>query len=431
MNGRLPESAFPPAAIAEAMGHIYRRRMTTISGGNISVRDDEGAIWITPSQVDKGRLCAEDIFCVKPDGRIEGRHKPSSELPSHRQIYEARSDVRAIVHAHSPALVAFSICHKTPDTAVLPEVHYLCGEVGYAPYEPSGSEALGRRIAAVFADGHDCVMLENHGIAVGGADLDTALMRFEALELTAGTIIKANMLGDVRSPAAEQGRPGADVGDAFGQIERRALGDDEKALGRELCEFVRRIYRQRLTISGGGGFSARLSDRSFIITARGANWRLVDVEDLVRIDDRACVAIPPPDRVVLLHDAIYRQHPDVGAIITAAPPEATAFALTDAHLDSRIIPESYVFLRDVVRISGSRKEEPVRLAALVGPDRPAALVENEGALVVGTSILHAFDRLEVLNATAAAVLNSRRIGQVMPLTDGMIEGLRGGPPPGG
>ena len=103
------------------MERIYRYRMTTTSGGNLSIRDDDGSIWITPARVDKGSLRREDIVRVRPDGTVDGPHRPSSEFPFHRAIYAARPDLRAIVHAHPVALVAFSICRRVPDTRLLPQ----------------------------------------------------------------------------------------------------------------------------------------------------------------------------------------------------------------------------------------------------------------------------------------------------------------------
>jgi len=54
------------------MERIYRYCMTTTSGGNLSIREDDGTIWITPARVDKGSLRSEDIVCVRPDGTVEG-----------------------------------------------------------------------------------------------------------------------------------------------------------------------------------------------------------------------------------------------------------------------------------------------------------------------------------------------------------------------
>src|SRR3954454_8745896 len=110
----------PRDEIMRAMERIYRYRMTTTSGGNLSIRDDAGDVWITPARVDKGSLRREDIVHVRGDGTAEVPHPPSSELPFHRAIYAARPDVRGIVHAHPVALVAFSICRRGPPTPPLP-----------------------------------------------------------------------------------------------------------------------------------------------------------------------------------------------------------------------------------------------------------------------------------------------------------------------
>src|SRR5262249_29247070 len=148
--------------------------MTTTSGGNLSVRDDDGSVWITPAGVDKGSLRRDDIVRVGPDGAAEGPHRPSSEFPFHRAVYAARPDLRAVVHAHPVALVAFSLCRRVPDTRLLPQSRRVCGPVGFAPYALPGSEALGRNIAASFAEGFDCVVLENHGVVTGGTSLGHA-----------------------------------------------------------------------------------------------------------------------------------------------------------------------------------------------------------------------------------------------------------------
>ena len=98
----------PADQIVMFMQRIYDKRLTTMSGGNLSIRDSEGNIWITPAGIDKGTLSRKVIICVRPGGVCEGQHKPSSELPFHRSVYHLRPDLNAVLHAHPPALVAFS-----------------------------------------------------------------------------------------------------------------------------------------------------------------------------------------------------------------------------------------------------------------------------------------------------------------------------------
>ncbi|MEZ6068304.1 MAG: class II aldolase/adducin family protein [Planctomycetaceae bacterium] len=122
---------------------------------------------------------------------------------------------------------------------------------------------------------------------------------------------------------------------------------------------------------------------------------------------------------------MYRRHPEFNAIVNADPVNATAFSVTDAVLDSRTIPESSIFLRDVARIPfGVQFTEPETLAASVSPRAPIALQSNDGVLVCGTTILDAFDRLEVLESTAEAIINAASLGPVTPMPKAVIEELR-------
>ena len=106
------EYLHPRDEIIEIINRVYRMGMTTTSGGNLSIKDDDGCIWITPSGIDKGTLTPKDIVKVLPDMTYEGIHVPSSELPFHSEMYKVRPDVKAIVHAHPPALVSFAIARK-------------------------------------------------------------------------------------------------------------------------------------------------------------------------------------------------------------------------------------------------------------------------------------------------------------------------------
>ena len=114
----------PRDQIILVISRIYKRGLTTTSGGNISIIDENGDIWVTPSAVDKGSLQPDDIVCVKKNGTISGRHKPSSEFPFHRAIYESRPDIKSVIHAHPPALVSFSIVRQIPNTNIISQARH-------------------------------------------------------------------------------------------------------------------------------------------------------------------------------------------------------------------------------------------------------------------------------------------------------------------
>ncbi|HLL91286.1 MAG TPA: class II aldolase/adducin family protein [Tepidisphaeraceae bacterium] len=424
----MPERSLihPRQELVDTLDRIYRYRMTTTSGGNLSIRDEVGDVWITPARVDKGSLRPDDVVCCRAGGTFDGRHRPSSELPFHQAIYAARPDLGAVVHAHPVALVAFSACRTMPDTKLFPQAWHVCGPVAFAPYALPGSAKLGKNIADVFATGVDCVMLENHGVVVGGADLQQAFRRFETLEFNARTAVRAARLGSVRSlndAQLEQSKRPRSVLDAF---EPAPASTAEKEARRLVAEFVRRGYRQRLLTSTEGTFSARVGDGDeFVITSYDVDRAAATAENLTLVRGGRREAGKRPSRAAEVHRAIYAKHPTVRAICNAMPINAAAFGIVPgATLDARVIPESYLFLRDVVVAPfGAQYGDPAQLASLVGPDRPVVLMENDGALVIGTSVLDAFDRLEVLEATAEAVIDAGAVGPVCPMGDADITEL--------
>ncbi|MBV9923418.1 MAG: class II aldolase/adducin family protein [Acidobacteria bacterium] len=406
------------------MERIYRYRMTTTSGGNLSIREPDGTVWVTPARVDKGGLRREDIVRVNPDGSTEGLHPPSSELPFHQMIYAARPEVGGVVHAHAVALVAFSITGQAPDTRLFHQSRHVCGPVGFAPYALPGSEDLGKSIADTFAEGFDCVVLENHGVAIGGENLQNAFQKFETLEFTAKTVIKARLLGDVRYLSDEELELRNQV-PPLEEFRPEQPSSRELELRRQLADFTRRGYQQRLFISTGGSFSARVDKDSFLITPSQADRHNLGVEDLVLVRDGRAEAGKRASRAARNHRAIYERHANVGAVLNASPVNVTAFSVTRAALDSRTIPESYLLLRDVGRVPyGAQFKDPEGLARQVSLSAPIALLENDGVLVVGASVLEAFDRLEVLESTSEALVNSRLIGEVAPMSEEVINDLK-------
>ncbi|HEX8148476.1 MAG TPA: class II aldolase/adducin family protein [Pyrinomonadaceae bacterium] len=423
MSG-LSKYLHPRDEIMQTMERIYRYRMTTTSGGNLSIREPDGTVWVTPARVDKGGLRREDIVRVNPDGSAEGLHPPSSELPFHQMIYAARTDIRGVVHAHAVALVAFSITGQAPDTRLFHQSRHVCGPVGFAPYALPGSSDLGKSIAETFRKGFDCVVLENHGVAVGGGSLQNAFQKFETLEFTAKTLVKAKLLGEVRYLNEEELELRNRV-PPLEEFEPDAASSRERDLRRQLVDFTRRGYDHRLFISTGGSFSARVDDESFLITPSQVDRHALGVEDLVLVRRGRAEAGKRPSRAARNHRAIYERHPRVGAVLNASPVNVTAFSVTRAPLDSRTIPESYLLLRDVARVPyGVQFREPEALARQVSPRAPIALLENDGVLVVGANVLEAFDRLEVLESTSEALVNGRLIGEVAPMSDEVIDDLK-------
>lgn len=412
------ETLHPADRLVAMMNRIYRRGLTTTSGGNLSVLDEAGNIWITPSGLDKGALTREQICCVKPDGQVVGNVKPSIELPFHQAIYRVRPDIRAVVHAHSPVLTAFSIAHALPDKTLAEKACRLCGRIDYAGYAVPGSQKLKDYLADAFQKGNSVVMMKNHGVCVGDVSLSKA---FRQLEVTETLAVIHGLTSRLSSGRCTGERPRLDAGEYSRTLRPEMPGSEEQTARREVAAFVRRAYRQQLFSGGLGCISYRLENGDFLITPPEADEETLEDGDLVLVrgdEAEPEKAVPPETR---LHAMVYEKNPELRCIIGACPVYAMAFAAADVELDLRYMPESFIQLKKVCKASGSFEV----IAQLLSPEQPALLWQNCQVLTAGGTIHQTFDRLEVLERTAQAILTAADVGQLRRLTDRELEEMGG------
>ena len=132
-----------------------------------------------------------------------------------------------------------------------------------------------------------------------------------------------------------------------------------------------------------------------------------------------------PSRAVMVHQKIYKENPQIGAILVAHPVHAMAFAVTDTEFDVRTIPESYILLRDVKALPYEELYlHPDQVATEFDAAHPVVLVENDSVIVTGSSLLQAFDRLEVMELTATSILESQSLGSIVHISDEEIDDLK-------
>ncbi len=418
----------PAEQITIIIGRIYRSGMTTTSGGNLSIMDSNGDMWITPAGIDKGSLKLSDIMCVKADGTIVGPHRPSSEYPFHKAIYKMNPKARSVIHAHPPGLVTFSVVHQIPDTSIIPQARAVCGPVGFAEYALPGSELLGKKIVAEFKKNpeYKAVIMENHGVVLYGEDIADAYQRFETLELCARTILNAKTLGEPKYLTEEQiNKHEMAVNTPFEHFMNVDHPSDERAIRTEICQIVRRACSQGLMCSSYGTASVRWKGNDFLITPSNVQRWDIDPEDIVQIKDGMVEAGKMASRSVALHYEIYRRNPKVNSIILTQSPALMGFCTTGVNFDVRTIPESWIFLQDIPTFPfGSQYDERLPKLADEFRKRPFVMLENDSVVVTGDKLINTFDRLEVADFSARSLILAAPLGSLKPITDAEIEDLR-------
>lgn len=206
----------PPAAaetptqqLARVCHRLYERRLVTSVAGNVSVRQGDRVL-ITPTGLALDEVAPEDVVVTDLHGQvIEGRHRPSSELPMHLALFRANPLLGAVVHTHSAVATAFAVTGRDL-AAITTEAEMLLGHVPLVSYAPPGSPELGEAVAR-FAGEYRGAILERHGVVAWGDCLRTAYHRAELVEETARVHLLVDLLG-ARAGGAGTGSPGRGTG---------------------------------------------------------------------------------------------------------------------------------------------------------------------------------------------------------------------------
>lgn len=164
------------------------------ASGNVSVRLRDGFL-ITPSGLPNDTLEPAQMVFVDMEGQAGGGLKPSSEWRIHRDLYRARPEVAAVVHAHSPHAVSLSCLRQG-----IPAFHYMVAAAGgkdirCAGYATFGTQALSDWVLAALQDRRACLMA-NHGMVAVGAGLDTALALALEVEELCAQYWRAKLMGE-------------------------------------------------------------------------------------------------------------------------------------------------------------------------------------------------------------------------------------------
>jgi len=215
------------AALREEIVRICRlmweKGFVAASDGNVSVRLGDDRLLTTPSGVSKGFLSPSHVVVTDMDGKPvrsfghgDRQLKPSSEILLHLEVYRQRPDVCAVVHAHPPLAIAFTIAGISLAQCILPEVVVNLGEVPTTAYATPAT-AEGPAVIRDLIRDHDALIIDRHGTVTVGQTLFDAYMKLEKVEHLAQVTLAARQLGRVSLLPPEEVRK-------LVQIRRQALG---------------------------------------------------------------------------------------------------------------------------------------------------------------------------------------------------------------
>lgn len=184
----------------------------------------------------------------------------------------------------------------------------------------------------------------------------------------------------------------------------------------QMCDVCHKMWQLGWVAANDGNVSVKLDDGTFLATPTGISKSFITPEKLVHIDENGEVLDGPegakPSSEIKMHLRCYKEREDVGAVVHAHPPTATGYAV--AHLDM----DRYTMIETVIAIGSipvtpygtpSTYEVPDAIAPYL-QEHDVLLLENHGALTVGSDLITAYYRMETLELYAKISLTAHLLG---------------------
>lgn len=191
--------------IVEVCKSLHRRNLLAAADGNVSFRLSNEKILITPTGKNKSKISIQDLAIITLDNKVLSGN-PSTERLMHLEIYKNVPIAKAVVHAHPPTAIAWSVAR--PELKELPsdcmsEVILALGRVPIVPYTRPGTEEMGKALRN-FLPQNRVMILSRHGAVSWGEDLEEAYNGMERLEHISQILKSASELGGLHSLSKDE-----------------------------------------------------------------------------------------------------------------------------------------------------------------------------------------------------------------------------------
>ncbi len=201
----------------------------------------------------------------------------------------------------------------------------------------------------------------------------------------------------------------------------------EKELRFRVVTVVRQMYQRNYICATEGNISARLDERTWLITPTNRSKWLIEASELVVIDDQGkkLSGKLEPSSEYRLHLECYKVRRDINSVIHAHPPASTALTVAGLALVTKALPEVMITLGEVPTCSyetTGTEQLAYKVADLIKKYN-AVLMDRHGCVTVGATLFDAYDNLERLEWACQVTLLSRGKGEIKPLTDSQIREL--------
>jgi L-fuculose-phosphate aldolase len=189
----------------------------------------------------------------------------------------------------------------------------------------------------------------------------------------------------------------------------------ESSLRADIVEVGRRMYARGYTASNDGNISVRLGPDRLLMTPKSVckGFMTPDMMCITDLEGKKLQGDRDPSSETLMHLEVYRQRPDVRAVVHAHPPTATGFAVAGIPLDRAVLAEVLTTLGSIPiaeYATPSTRELPEAVRKYIKA-HDGMLLANHGALTVGADLFGAYYKMETIEHFAKISLVARMLGR--------------------
>lgn len=202
---------------------------------------------------------------------------------------------------------------------------------------------------------------------------------------------------------------------------------NEYEIKKQICDIGKRIYDRNMVAANDGNISVKVSDNEYYCTPTGVSKGFMTPDMIIRIDGNGnkIEGKLNPSSEIKMHMRVYKERPDVNAVVHAHPPIATAFTVADIDLDQYILPEAVLTIGEVPTCdygTPSTMEIPDSLEPYI-QDHDAFLLRNHGALTVGCDLTKAMFVMEEVEFNATICKHAMELGAVHEIPNDQLKKL--------
>lgn len=184
----------------------------------------------------------------------------------------------------------------------------------------------------------------------------------------------------------------------------------------QICHYGRIVYDKGFAAANDGNLSMRLPDGSFLCTATMQSKGWLQPGDLCVVDDKGNQISGQRKRSseIMLHLEVYRNRPDVHAVLHCHPPHATAFAIAREPIPQCVLPEVEIFLGEVPTARYETPGSPAFSESILPfvKESNVIVLANHGTLSFGKTMELAWWFTDILDAYCRTLILARQLGRI-------------------